>query len=99
MEHARGTKFCCPECQSELACQRDLFNAIYTQQLETGKAWAYKEMLRDLWHHDDSASATTYFKDWYTRVIHTKLEPMKTGRAFYQRAFAECRQLLQASNH
>ena len=58
--------------------QRDLFNAIYTQQLETGKAWAYKEMLRDLWHHDDSASATTYFKDWYTRVIHTKLEPMKT---------------------
>ncbi len=24
------------------------------------------------------ASATTYFKDWYNRVIHTKLEPMKT---------------------
>ena len=58
--------------------QRDLFDAIYTQQLETGKAWAYKEMLRDLWHHADSASATTYFNDWYKRVIHTKLEHMKT---------------------
>ena len=34
-------------------------------------------MLRDLWNHDDAASATTYFKDWYRRVIHTKLAPMK----------------------
>lgn len=58
--------------------QRDLFDEIYHQQLETGKAWAYKEMLRDLWHHDDSTSATTYFKDWYKRVIHTNLAPMKT---------------------
>lgn len=58
--------------------QRSLFDEIYTQQLETGKAWAFKEMLRDLWHHDNVASATNYFKDWYRRVIHTTLEPMKT---------------------
>ena len=57
--------------------QRSLLDEVFTLQLETGKAWAYKEMLRDLWHHDDAASATTYFKDWYRRVIHTKLEPMK----------------------
>lgn len=57
--------------------QRDLFAEIFTLQLETGKAWAYKEMLRDLWNHPDAESATTYFKDWYRRVIHTKLEPMK----------------------
>ena len=57
--------------------QRDRLDAIYTQQLETGKAWAYKEMLRDLWHHEDSASATVYFRDWYRRVIHTKLTPLK----------------------
>jgi transposase len=54
-----------------------LLEDVFTLQLETGKAWAYKEMLRDLWHHDDAASATVYFKDWYRRVIHTKLEPMK----------------------
>lgn len=34
-------------------------------------------MLRDLWVHDSEADATAYFKDWYRRVIHTKLEPMK----------------------
>lgn len=46
------------------ANQRQRFDEIYTQQLDTGKAWAYKEMLRDLWHHDDSESATKYFNDW-----------------------------------
>lgn len=57
--------------------QRERFDAVYTQGLETGKAWAYKEMLRDLWHHADATSATVYFKDWYKRVIHTKLSPLK----------------------
>ena len=57
--------------------QRERFEAIYCEELETGKAWAYKEMLRDLWHHDDAASATVFFKDWYKRVIHTKLTPLK----------------------
>lgn len=27
--------------------------------------------------HPTSAQATDYFKQWYRRVIHTKLEPMK----------------------
>ncbi len=45
--------------------------------LETGKAWGFKELLRDLWLHSSSAQATEYFKHWYRRVIHTKLEPMK----------------------
>jgi transposase len=58
--------------------QQGLFEEVYTQRLETGKAWAFKEMLRDLWHHDDALSATAYFKAWYKRVIHTKLEPLKT---------------------
>ena len=26
-----------------------LFDAVYDLQLQTGKAWAYKELLRDLW--------------------------------------------------
>ena len=57
--------------------QRMLLEDVFHLRLETGKAWAYKELLRDLWNHDDAASATIYFKDWYRRVIHTKLEPMK----------------------
>jgi len=35
-------------------------------------------MLRDLWSQTSAASATTYFNDWYNRVIHTKLKPLKT---------------------
>ena len=57
--------------------QRERFDEVYKQELETGKAWAYKEMLRDLWHHDEESDATTFFKDWYARVIHTKLTPLK----------------------
>jgi transposase len=57
--------------------QQALLEEVFTLQLKTGKAWGYKEMLRDLWNHADAASATTYFKDWYHRVIHTKLEPLK----------------------
>jgi transposase len=57
--------------------QETQFAEVFTLKLETGKAWAYKETLRDLWNHDDMASAAAYFKDWYQRVIHTRLEPMK----------------------
>lgn len=57
--------------------QQAKFDAIFTQRLKTGKAWAYKEMLRDLWAHDTAAEATVFFKDWYRSVIHTKLKPMK----------------------
>jgi transposase len=57
--------------------QRALLDRVFTLRLETGKAWGYKELLRDLWNHDDAISATAYFKDWYRRVIHTALEPMK----------------------
>ena len=58
--------------------QQSLFDATFNLQLKTGKAWAFKEMLRDLWDQDSATTATTYFNDWYKRVIHTKLEPMKT---------------------
>ena len=56
--------------------QQTLFDAVYDLQLQTGKAWAFKEMLRDLWSQTSAASAITCFNDWYRRVIHTKPEPM-----------------------
>ena len=58
--------------------QQELFDATCELQLQTGKAWALKEMLCDLWSQTSAASATTYFNDWYKRVIHAKLKPMKT---------------------
>ena len=66
--------------------ENTLLDATFTLRLQTGKAWAYKEMLRDLWHHDTAREAAAYFKDWYNRVIHTTLEPMKrVARAIKQR--------------
>jgi transposase len=59
------------------AKQRTRFEEVYTAELATGKAWAYKEMLRDLWSHDQASDATAYFRDWYRRIIHTTLPPMK----------------------
>lgn len=73
-----GTRYLWLSGQEHLtAAQRAKLEQVYHQELKTGKAWAYKEMLRDLWHHDDERSATCYFQDWYRRVIHTTLEPLK----------------------
>jgi transposase len=58
--------------------QQAKFDEAFTMQLKTGKAWAFKEMLRDLWDQDSAATATNFFKEWYKRVIHTRLEPMKS---------------------
>lgn len=73
-----GTRYLWLTSQENLSDrQKERFDAAYKQELETGKAWAYKEMLRDLWHHADARSARAFFNDWYNRVIHTKLAPLK----------------------
>lgn len=58
--------------------QLSKFEETYTLQLKTAKAWGFKEMLRDLWDQDSAKAATNFFNEWYKRVIHTRLEPMKT---------------------
>ena len=73
-----GTKFLWIKSQENLSeKQQSRFDEVFTQQLRTGKAWAYKEMLRDLWNQETTTEATSYFHDWYRSVIHTKLTPMK----------------------
>jgi len=57
--------------------QQERLDDLIDLGLETGKAWAFKETLRHLWTCSDEATALTYFRRWYKRVIHTKLEPMK----------------------
>jgi len=77
-DRLKGTRYLWLSSQENLSeKQKERFDAAWKAELLTGKAWAYKEMLRDLWVHDTPAAATTYFKDWYKRVIHTKLEPLK----------------------
>lgn len=59
-----GTRFLWLSGQENLSDrQRKRFDEVYKRELLTGKAWAYKEILRDLWVHDTEAEATTYFGD------------------------------------
>ena len=58
--------------------QEARFNEIYDHELDTARAWGFKEVLRNLWLQKDEKTATKYFNDWYKRVIHSDLEPMKT---------------------
>lgn len=63
--------------ENRTATQRESFDRAYSRELETGKAWAFKELFRELWNHPTEESATAWFKDWYRRVIHSRLGPMK----------------------
>lgn len=73
-----GTKYLWLTSQENLSeRQRERFETAYDRELQTGKAWAFKELLRDLWHHETAGEATAFFSDWYRRVIHTKLTPLK----------------------
>src|SRR5882757_4263008 len=77
-DRLKGTKYLWLTSSENLTeRQQQKFDASFHVELQTGKAWGYKEMLRDLWHHGTAEAATTYFQDWYRSVIHTKLEPMK----------------------
>jgi transposase len=73
-----GTKYVWLTGQENLSeTQESVFERVFSQKLKTSQAWFYKELLRDLWEHSSIAKATAFFNDWYRRVIHTKLEPMK----------------------
>ena len=45
--------------------------------LKTGRAWAIKESLRDLWHHARAPAARQFFGRWYNLAIRSRLEPVK----------------------
>ena len=41
--------------------KRQELDSLFTSKLETGKAWTYKEMLRDFWHHESANEAKVFF--------------------------------------
>lgn len=45
--------------------------------LKTGRAWAIKETLRDLWHHATVKEARLFFDRWYSWAIRSRLKPVK----------------------
>ncbi|MBA3709832.1 MAG: transposase [Planctomycetes bacterium] len=60
---------------------RDRFTTLKAANLATGRAYAIKETLRDLWSRANRHTATRHWKRWYRWASHSKLGPvMKAAR-------------------
>lgn len=55
---------------------RERFAQLKTAELKTGRAWALKEALRQLWSYTSVAWATKFWKRWYFWATHCRLAPM-----------------------
>ena len=58
------------------ACQNTTA-ACRLRGISSDQAWGLQELLRALWEHATPDEASEFFLNWYRRVIHGKLEPMK----------------------
>lgn len=55
---------------------RSRFDELKMLELKTGRAWALKEALRELWNYTSGAWAAKYWKRWYYWATHSRLAPM-----------------------
>lgn len=55
---------------------RARFAELRRVELKTGRAWALKEALRELWSYQSAAWATKFWKRWYFWATHSRLPPM-----------------------
>jgi transposase len=55
---------------------RARFDALRGIELKTGRAWAIKEALRELWGYTSARWAMKYWKRWYFWATHSRLPPM-----------------------
>jgi transposase len=53
------------------------FEAVRDQNLQTSRAWAIKETLRELWEYRSVAWARKFFRDWFGWAKRSKLAPVK----------------------
>jgi transposase len=75
---------------------RDEFENLRGQELKVCRAWAIKEMLRQLWHYVLPASGLKFWKKWYFWATHCRLKPMKEAAATLKRHIAN---ILTYFNH
>ena len=52
------------------------FAAVRALELKTGRAWAIKEALRELWGYQRKGWAELYWKKWYFWATHSRLKPV-----------------------
>lgn len=64
------------------------FEAVRDQSVRTGRAWAIKETLRELWNYRSVAWARKFFKDWFGWARRSRLKPVKKVAAMLQNHLA-----------
>lgn len=55
------------------------FSKLKQMGLDVGRAWAIKELLRDLWSYVYPESAWKFWKRWYFWATHSRLEPIRAS--------------------
>jgi len=76
-ETLKGTKYLWLYAKENLPeSARDRFAALRALHLKTGRAWAIKESLRELWGYRRKGWALRHWKRWYFWATHSRLVPM-----------------------
>ena len=57
---------------------RERFQELKAVNLKTGRAWAIKESLRDLWTYARKAYADRFWKRWFFWATHSRIKPSST---------------------
>ena len=55
---------------------QERFEELRSADLKTGRAWAIKESLRQLWSSTSRAEGESHWKRWYFWATHSRLEPV-----------------------
>jgi len=64
---------------------RERFEDLKERNLQTGRAWAIKESLRDLWSYVKRGWAERYWKRWYAWATRSRLKPVLKLAAMLKR--------------
>jgi transposase len=72
-----GTKYLWLYSEENLpAAHAERFTALRALHLKTGRAWAIKESLRDLWDYQRRGWAERHWQWWYCWATHSRLAPV-----------------------
>jgi len=58
--------------------EKTQFKELMRDELKVGRAWALKEAFRKFWDYAKEWSALRFFKRWYFRATHSRLQPIIT---------------------
>lgn len=67
------------------AHHKQTFATLQALNLQVGRAWAIKEVLRALWTYRQPAAITRFFTRWYAWASRSRLAPVKTVAAMLKR--------------